>query len=81
MELGSSHNEFIDQPFEELEQWVEELYHRAQERSLLTASEMSQLKKVKQKILCYPNIQIEKLDSVERRIRFLISRYSSYYDA
>lgn len=80
MELGGSHDEMVFGDFESLSEWVDELYKRAKKRHILTPSEHSQLKKIKQKVSCYVDIEVNRIDSINRKITFLLAHFSTYYN-
>lgn len=81
MEIGPTDEEMVFDDFNQTYQWITNLNQRAHERNLLSASEYHKLKHLQTKMRLYVDAEPAKLDSAKRKIKFLLKRYSTYYDA
>ncbi len=81
MELGGPNEEMVFDDFEQTYKWITHMIQRAKERKILTATEHSHLKKLKNKLKSYSDIQPDKLDSLKRKINYLLNHYSTYYNS
>lgn len=80
MELGRFEGDMGFNDFDQTYQWINHVTKRAKERKILTASEQSHLKKIKSQMRVYSEIRREQLDSMERKLNYLLKYYSTYYN-